>query len=321
MRLKIALAAAFTLLATPALAQECPKGFDVTVPYAPGNAFDGLARIITAKMSEHLRKPVVIANVVGAGGMLGGARVAKAAPDGCSIAFGDVSTFAVNNALFERPMYHPVDNFEPVGLMMESPLLLVARRDLPSDLRQFIPYATARASKMQYGSAGIGTVSHLTCAMFNKAAGLNEVTHVPYRFAGLAVSDLISGNLDYSCVIESAVAGQIKRGSMKALAIFSHSRSPTMQTVPTAREQGIDLESPNWGAVFVPKNTPPSAIAQLHAALQVALNDSGVQRRLAESGAIVVARDRRTPDYLARYVQSEMEKWAAAMRESGVEQQ
>src|SRR5689334_2660573 len=177
-----------------AMAQDWPtRPVTMVVPFAAGSASDTLARILGARLSEVLGQQVIIENIGGAGGMTGAARVAKAAPDGYQFVLGGIDTFAQNQTLYKKPLYNSVTEFAPVALMVEQPLVLVARKDLPiSDLRELMAYAKANQGKMQYGSAGVGSGSHLACAQLNAAIGV-DITHVPYRGSPPARQDLIAG--------------------------------------------------------------------------------------------------------------------------------
>lgn len=291
----------------------------MVVPLAAGGLVDVVGRLLASRLSELLGQPVIVENVGGAGGMTGAARVAKASPDGYQFVLGTAGTHAQNQTLYKRPLYNAVTDFAPVALFTQQPLLLLARKDLPaSNLREFIAYSRANQEKMQFGSSGAGSPPHLACALLNAAIGI-KVAHIPYRGAGLATQDLIAGRLDYFCPAAAVAAPLMKDNLAKAIAIFSRDRSPILPDVASAHEQGLaDFEADGWNAVFMPKRTPTAIIRKLHEATVAAMNTPSVQERLKTIGVSAVAPARRSPEYLQRFVASEIEKWAAAIKTAGV---
>jgi tripartite-type tricarboxylate transporter receptor subunit TctC len=295
----------------------------MVVPFAAGSGSDAVGRILSARLSEVLRQQVIVENVGGAGGMTGALRVARAAPDGYQFVLGTVATHAQNQALYKNPLYNAANDFTAVALTVDVPLVLIARPDLPAnDLEEFIAYAKAHSAKMQYGSAGPGSASHLTCALFNSAAGIINVTHVPYRGAALAMQDLLASRIDFQCPLVSAAIPQITSKDVKAIAILTRSRSPALPHLPSAHEQGLsNFEASAWHAVFLPKGTPAAIVRRLHEAFVATMESKIVQQRLHQLGATIVAQERRTPEYLAKFVVSEMAKWAATVKAANVETQ
>jgi tripartite-type tricarboxylate transporter receptor subunit TctC len=266
-----------------------------------------------------LGQQVIIENVGGAGGMTGVARVAKAAPDGYQLVLGGIDTFAQNQTLYKRPLYNSLTDFAPVALMVEQPLVLVARNDLPAgNLHAFIAYSKANQSKMQYGSAGVGSGSHLACAQLNAAIGV-DITHVPYRGSPPAMQDLIAGRIDYFCALAAAAMPQLGSNSMKAVAVMTRDRSPLLPSLASAHEQGLsEFDSYFWSGIFLPKDTPAAIVQRLHAAAIDTINTPSVQERLKGVGVTVVTPERRSTDYLRKFVETETEKWAATIKASGV---
>src|SRR5437763_13773394 len=216
MRISIIGAVMLAAAIVPAAAQDWPtRPLTMVVPFAAGSASDTVARILGARLSEILGQQVIIENVAGAGGMTGVARVAKAAPDGYQFVLGGIDTFAQNQTLYKKPLYNSSTDFASVALMVEQPLVLVARNDLPAgNLEEFIAYAKANQDKMQYGSAGVGSGSHLACAQLNAAIGV-DITHVPYRGSPPAMQDLIAGRIDYFCALAAAAMPQRGSNSMR----------------------------------------------------------------------------------------------------------
>jgi tripartite-type tricarboxylate transporter receptor subunit TctC len=303
-----------------AIAQDWPtRPVTMVVPFAAGSASDTLARVLAARLSEVLGQQVIIENVGGAGGMTGVARVAKAAPDGYQLVLGGIDTFAQNQTLYKKPLYNSVADFEPVALMVEQAIILVTRNELPvKDLKEFTAYTKTNQAKMQYGSAGAGSGSHLACAQLNAALGV-DVTHVPYRGSPPAMQDLIAGRIDYFCALAAAAMPQIGSNSMRAVAILTRNRSPLLPNLASAHEQGLtDFDSYFWSGFFLPKGTPAAIVQKLHAASVATLDTPSTQERLKEVGVTVVATDRRSPDYLKRFLNSEIEKWAVTIKASGV---
>ena len=308
------------LAITPAAAQDWPaRPLTMVVPFAPGSGSDILGRIIAPRIADNLGAPVVIENVGGAGGMVGAARVMKAAPDGYQLLLATAGTHAVNQTLYKKPLYNAATDFAPVGLLARTPIVLVTRRDLPvDDLPQFIAYAKAHRASMQYGSPGVGSASHLACVLFNAAIGI-EVTHVPYRSTGQALQDLLPGRLDYQCVPIAAAVPQVESKTLKAIAIMARTRSPILPMLPTAHEQGLaDFEVDTWYAIFLPKGTPLGIIEKLNVATVAGMNAADVRARLDELGIEVVAPERRSPGYLAEFVVREIAKWAGPIKAAGL---
>jgi tripartite-type tricarboxylate transporter receptor subunit TctC len=311
-----------TTLATieGATAQSWPtRPVTMIVTFAAGSSDDVLARILSPRLSELLGQQVIIENVGGAGGMTGAGRVAKAAPDGSQFVIGGIGTFAANQTLYKNPLYNAATDFAPVVLIAEQPVVLIVRKDLAvNSLQDFIAYAKANQAKMQYGSAGAGSSSHLACLLLNAAIGI-QVTHVPYRAAILATQDLIAGRVDYVCPIISTAAPQVEGNHVKAIANLSRNQSPLLPTLTSAHEQGlVDFDAYYWNGLFLPKNTPATIVQKLHDASVATMETPSVQERLKDIGATIVAPERRSPNYLQNFVESEIQKWARPIKASGV---
>jgi tripartite-type tricarboxylate transporter receptor subunit TctC len=271
------------------------------------------------RMGEVLGQQVVVENVGGAGGMTGSKRVADAAPDGYSFVLGTVGTHAQGQSLYKKPLYQAASDFTPVALIAEVPIVLIARNDLPvNNLAEFVAYAKANQGKMQYGSAGAGSATHLGCVLLNYIIGV-DITHVPYRGTGPAMQDLQGGRIDYLCEVISTAKPQIDGGTVKAIAIMTKERSKALPNVPTALEQGVPkLEAYTWNAIFLPKGAAPDIVKKLNDATLEAMKTPMVRERLEGLGVVIVPEDRASPQYLAQFVQSEIEKWAGPIKASGV---
>src|SRR6202790_60968 len=265
-------------------------------PFAAGGPNDVLARLFAQRMGEILGQSIIIENVGGAGGMNGADRVAKAAPDGYTFLQGTVGTQAQNQTLFKKPAYNATTDFAPVALIVEAPLVLVARKDMPvKDMKEFVAYAKANKEKMQYASAGTGSAIHLGCALMNMVTGL-DVVHVPYRGANPAMQDLMSGRVDYLCDILTTAKPQIDSGAVKAIAILTRERSPVLPNVPTAIEQGFAVEAYTWNAFFLPKGTPEEIVQKLNRATVEAMKTPALRAKLESAGLKFVSDDRTTPE-------------------------
>ena len=310
---------ALAVCAGSATAQPYPSGpVTMVIPFAAGGPTDVLGRIVGEYMKKTLGQPVIIENVGGAGGMVGSTRVAKGKNDGSQFVLGTVGTHAQNQTLYAKPQYDAVADFDPVILIAEVPLVLVTNKDLPANnLQEFIAYAKANKGKLNFGSAGTGSATHLGCVLLNSTAGI-EAAHVPYRGSGPAMNDIIGGQIQYLCDVVSTGKPQIDAGSVKAIAFLGKQRSPVLPDLPTADEQGLKgFEAYTWNAIFVAKGTPPEIIQKLHEAALAAMNDAEVKKRLGDLGAQIVSADRATPEYLGAFVKSEIEKWAAPIKASG----
>jgi tripartite-type tricarboxylate transporter receptor subunit TctC len=291
----------------------------MVVPFAAGGPMDVVGRIMGQSLSEQLGEQVVIENVGGGGGMTGSARVAKAAPDGYQFGLGNVGTHAVSQSLSKNPPYRVATDFAPVALFADLSLVLVTRKDLPANnLQEFIAFTKANQDKMQFASASAGSATHLGCALLNAAIGVN-VTHIPYRGGGPAMQDVIAGRIDYICIDTPAVVSLIASGQIKAMAVLSSTRTASLPDVPTAQEQGLaGFEATNWAAFFMPKDTPAPIVARLQAASAAAIDSEAVRKRMKEIGVDPVAPERRSSEYLAKFVETEIAKWAGPVKASGL---
>ena len=321
LRSLLSAAAALLTLAGIASAQDWQPTRPLTmiIPFAAGGPTDVLGRVMAQRMSELLGQQVVVENVGGAGGMTGSARVANAQPDGYTMVLGTVGSHAQNQTMYKRPQYNSTADFTPVALIAEVPIILTVRKDLPvKDFKEFVGYAKANESKMTYGSAGAGAATHLGCVLLNYVIGTN-ITHVPYRGTGPAMQDLAGGRIDFLCEIITTAKPQVDGGQVKALAIFQKERSPAMPDLPTALEQGTqNLEAYTWNAIFLPKNAPEPVVKKLNNVIVEAMKSPTVRERLTGLGAQLVSADRTTPQYLAQFLKSEIEKWAAPIKAAGV---
>jgi tripartite-type tricarboxylate transporter receptor subunit TctC len=319
MLLVVATGVSLGTAANPVGAQTWPtRPVSMVVPFAAGGGTDVLGRIIGRRLGEVLGQQVVIENVGGAGGMVGSARVAKATPDGYQFVLGSRAD-AINQTLYKTPLYNLRTDLAPVVLVADQPTVLVARKDLPvENLQEFIAYAKKNQATMQFGSAGAGSTGHVDCALLNATIGV-EIAHVPYRGGGPAMQDLIAGRFDYFCTLSGTIVPQIESKLVKPIAVLTRERAPMLPNLASAHEQGLkDFEASTWFAFFLPSRTPAAIVQRLHEATVAAMETPALQARLLEAGAIVVAPDRRSPDYLRRFVDSEIEKNAKPIKAAGI---
>jgi tripartite-type tricarboxylate transporter receptor subunit TctC len=316
-----AVLAGFVAWTGAASAQNYPtRPMTMVIPFAAGGPTDVLGRVVGARMGEILGQQMVIENVGGAGGQTGSKRVADAAPDGYSMVIGTVGTHAQGQTLYKRPLYNSLQAFTPVALLAEVPIVLTVRKDLPvKDFKEFVAYAKANQARMQFGSAGPGSATHLGCVLLNYVIGTGGITHIPFRGTGPAMQELHAGRIDFLCEIITTAKPQIDGGNVRALAIFDSKRSPALPNLPTAAEQGTaNLEAYTWNAIFLPKGAPDAVVQKLNSAAVQAMKTPAVRERLSALGAQIVTEDRMTPQYLASFLKSEIEKWAAPIKASGV---
>lgn len=304
----------------PAAAQTWPnRPVTMVVPFGPGSASDTVGRVLAAGLSESLGQQVVVENIAGGGSMTGTARVAKAAPDGYQFVFASVDSIAIVPNMHKQPAYNSATDFAAVGLVVEQPIVLIARKDLPpSTMQEFAAYAKANQGKMQFGSSGVGSGSHFACARLNAALGVSP-THVPYRGSGQAMQDLIAGRIDYFCALGAAAMGPLEGGTAKAIALLTGERSTLFPTLQTAREQGTPgVDSYFWTAFFFPKGTPEAIVQRLNEATRQTLSQPATLDRLRKSGVTAIAADQRSAAYLNTFVGAEVAKWGAMIKASGI---
>jgi tripartite-type tricarboxylate transporter receptor subunit TctC len=291
----------------------------MVVPFAAGSATDTSGRVLAAGLSEVLGQQVIIENIGGGGSMIGTARVAKASPDGYQFLFGSVDSMAIVPAMHKQAPYNTVNDFEPIGLVVDQPIVLVTRKDLPvSTLQDFIAYAKANQKSMQFGSSGVGSGSHFSCARLNAVVGI-EPAHVPYRGSGVAMQDLLAGRLDYFCTLGAAAIGPIDAGSVKAIAVLSGEPSPLFPKLKTAKEQGVTGVEPYfWTGFFFPKGTPDSIVQKLNKATSRILDNPQTVERLRKVGVIPISTSERSSNYLKKFIQSEVVTWRDNVKASGI---
>ncbi len=311
--------AALSLSTVSAPAQEWPnRNITLVVPFAAGGGIDTSARVQALALAEVLKQGVIVENIGAAGGTVGTARVAKAAPDGYTMLIGNSGTHAYAATLYKSLPYDPVNDFEHIGITTDSPRILVVRKDLPaSNLKEFIAYTKANQAKMQYGSAGVGSGTHLPCTLLNTVMGVS-VVHVPYRGAGPAMQDLLGGRLDYMCDTIQTGAEQAKGGSVKGIAVMGPKRVSIID-LPTTSEAGLDgVDATVWNGFFFPKGTPREIVLKMNKALNDMIERPDIKQRMGEFGLTVLPPEQRTPEYLASFLPKDIERWGKVIREAGL---
>jgi tripartite-type tricarboxylate transporter receptor subunit TctC len=317
----LSLAAALAAFASQAAAQEWPsRAVTMVVPFAAGGPIDTLARVLQPTLNETLGQQIIIENSPGGGGMTGSLRVAQASVDSHQFVLGSIGTHSIGQSMHKKPAYDAATAFQPVILVADAPLVLIVRKDLPaSNLKEFAEYARANQAKMQFGSGGTGTSSHIGCVLLNQTIGAN-IIHVPYRGGGPALQDLIGGRIDYICNYVSTAVPAVTAGQAKVLATLASDRTSAFREVPTADQQGLkNFDISAWNAIFMPKSATPAMVAKLNKAVSTAMDNPALRKRFDDIGLIAVAPARRTPEYLQKHVESEIKKWAEPVKAAGLQ--
>jgi tripartite-type tricarboxylate transporter receptor subunit TctC len=312
-------AASFVLSASNALAQAYPaKPISLIVPFAAGGPTDIVARTLAAAMAKPLGQTVLVENKLGAGGTLAAGFVAKAAPDGYTflIHHNGMSTAP---ALYRKLAFNPLTDFEYVGQVVDVPMTLLGRKDLPAkNLQELMAYVKANASKINLANAGLGAVSHLCGMLFQKALGA-DVTTVPFSGTAPALNALLGGQVDLLCDQTTQTTQHIKAGTVKFYGVTTKERLRAMPDAPTLSEGGLkDFEVVVWHGIYAPKGTPAAVVEKFNAALRIALKDPAFANRMTDLGAELVPDAKQTPEGLKTWLQSEIQKWGPVIRGAGV---
>ncbi|MCJ7642324.1 MAG: tripartite tricarboxylate transporter substrate binding protein BugD [Desulfobacterales bacterium] len=318
---KVFLLIAFlTLLGAQSVAaQDYPtKVITIIVPFTAGGPTDTVARLMAVPMTKILNTTVIVENVGGAGGTIGANRAAKSAPDGYTIFLHHIGQ-STAPALYRKLPYDPINDFEPIGLINEVPMTLVAKKDFPpNNLKELIAYVKANKEKINLANAGLGAASHLCGTLFMSAIE-TDLTTIPYSGTGPAMNDLLGGQVDIMCDQTTNTTSQIRAGKIKVYAVTTRSRVPSLPDIPTMEEAGLKgFEVSIWHAFYAPRGTPKPIIEKLTKALQVALKDSMIKQRFADLGTEPVSEDRATPDALRKHLKAETDKWGPILKKAGV---
>ena len=322
MRIPGYVAGAVSLIVLPmtAAAQEYPsRPITLVVPFASGGGIDASARLQAQAIGEVIGQSVVVENVGGAAGTIGSAKVANARPDGYTMLIGNSGTHSYSQTLYKKQPYDSLKDFEPIGLVTESPRILLGRKDLPvSNLKDFVPWAKANQEKMQYGSAGVGSGTHLPCALLVHTLGL-KIEHIPYRGAGPVLQDLIAGRIDFMCDTIQTGAARAKSGQVKGLAVMAPKRLAIIPDLATTGEQGIPgIEATVWNAFFFPKGTPKPIVAKMHQAIQTMLDKPDMKGKMENFGLDIVPPEQRSSEYLTKMLGEDIARWGKLIKETGI---
>lgn len=303
----------------PAQAQQYPtRVITLVVPFSAGGPTDTVARLIAQPMSKTLKQQVIVENVGGAGGTIGASRVARSAPDGYTLFLHHIGQ-STAPTLYRKLPYDAVNDFEPIGLINEVPMTLVARRDFPpKDVKDLVAYLKANKDKVTYANAGIGAASHL-CGMLLMSTIQVDLTTVPYKGTADVIKDLLGGQVDFTCDQTTNTTSQIKADKVKVYGVTTLKRLASLPKIPTLDESGLKgFEVTVWHGLYGPKGTPKPVIDTLTKALQAALKDNTVKQRFADLGTEPVEQKRATPEAHRAHLKSEIEKWAPIIKKAGV---
>ena len=315
-RYAMLLAVVFVSQISIVYAQTWPgKPIKIVLGFPPGGATDILSRDFAAKLSEELKQQVIIENKPGAGGTIGADIVAKAAADGYTLTIGTTSNHAIAVSLYKKLPYDPVKDFAPITMLAVSQNVVVINPAVPANnIRELVAYAKANPGKLNFGSSGNGTISHLTGEMFNTLNG-TQITHIPYKGSAFVFPDLLSGQISVMYDSTISIGSLIKSGKVKALAVTGATRSKLMPELPTVAESGYrDFESTNWFGFFAPVATPKDILLKLNIVAVKVLAAPDLQARFALQGAEVVANN---PDEAMAMVKADIVKWAEVAKKSG----
>ena len=304
---------------SPVGAQEYPtKVITMVVPFAAGGPTDTVARLVAQAMGASLKQQIIVENVGGAGGTIAANRVAKATPDGYTILIHHIG-MSTAPALYRKLPYDTMTDFEPIGLINDTPMTLVARKDFPpKDLKELIAYVKKNKDKVTYANAGLGAASHL-CGMLFMTAIETDLTTVPYKGTAPAMNDLLGGQVDFMCDQTTNTTSQIKGEKIKVYGVTTKKRVPSLPNVPTMDEAGLKgFEVSVWHGLYAPKGTPKPVIDKLTKALQEAIKDPTVKQRFADLGAEPVAEKSATPEALRALLKAEIDKWGPIIKKAGV---
>lgn len=290
------------------------KPITLIVPFAAGGPTDVVSRLVGEHMSRTLGQQIIVENVGGAGGTTGMTRVANAAPDGYTIAVGNAGTQSAAPSLYPNLQYDPAKSFQQIGIVNFTPQVIVSKKDLePKDLKSFIAYLKANHEKLNYGHAGVGSVSHVSGLLFNSEFGFKPAL-VAYRGTGPALNDLVAGQIDYMVDQALNVIPQIKAGTIKAYAVAAPERLSSIPDVPTTKEAGVDFIFRAWNAMVAPKGLPKEITDKLVHALNLALDDPAIMARYVELGSTAPKGAERGPEGLQKLVESEVARLAPVLK-------
>ncbi len=316
--LTIALSALALLGAAAVQADDYPsKPITMIVPFAAGGPTDTVARLIAQSMSVEMKQAINVENVAGAGGTLAAGRVARSPGDGYTIFLHHIG-HSTAPALYRKLPYNAIDDFEPIGLVTDVPMTLIAKKDFPpNNMAELITYLKANKDKVNYANAGLGSASHL-CGMLFMSAIETDLTTIPYKGTGPAMNDILGGQVELMCDQTTNTTPQIKAGKVKVYGVTTKTRVPSLKDVPTIAEGGVkNFEVAVWHGLYAPKATPKPVIDKLNKALNVALKDANVKQRFADLGTEPTTEDHATPEALRTHLKAEVAKWGPIIKKAG----
>ena len=311
---------ALALFAFAAGAQDYPsRPITMVMPYAPGGPGDAITRVFAATMQKTLGQPIVVDNTAGASGVIGTTKVARSKPDGYTLLMIHVS-HATNLAMVKNLPYHPVDDFEPIGSATTGPMLVLARSEFPAkDLNEFVAYVKANASKVSLAHAGVGSASHL-CGLMLMSTLKVKLNEIPYKGTGPALNDLMGGQVDILCDQTSGTVPAVKGGKIKAFAAAGTVRLPSLPDVPAISEAGVvGFDIAISFGLYAPKGTPKPVLDQLASALQKAVVDPDLRKRLEGMGIAAVSPERARPEALRAHLKNEIDTLGGLLVKAGVQ--
>ena len=305
--------------AVSGVAHAQSRPITIVVPFAAGGPSDAMARLVALGLGEQVGARVIVENMAGAGGTIGSARVSRAEPDGRTLVFGNIGTHAANVGLYKALPYNPETDFEPVALIANVPFVVAAKRALAlGDFAGLRALAAAKPGALSYGSAGIGSASHLAALLLDAAMGA-KAQHVPYRGVAPALNDLVAGQIDFMCDQTVTMIPQIKGATVTPLAVMSRARIAQLPELPTLAESGLaGVEVEAWSALFAPKGTPKEVADQLFALTWNALDAPAIRARFADLGAVAPSHEQASPPALRAHVAAEIRKWVPVIRNAGI---
>ncbi len=317
----VALGLSMLALAGPAQAQSYPnKPITIIVPFAAGGPTDIVARVIAAQFSSSLGQQAVVENVVGAAGTIGMVRAARAAPDGYTLLLAGMSTMSFSPTVYPNIQAHSINSFEPVGIVASAPIVLTVAKQVPANnVKEFADHLRGMGDKVNNGHAGVGSSSHLACALVNQRLG-GKASVVPYKGTSQIMHDMLAGQIHFLCDQTTSVMTQVQAGGVKALAVLADSRSKALPAVPTISEAGYPgAEMVLWNAIFAPKGTPPEIVRQLNAAIAKGIDAPAAQKQFSELGAEAPGAGQRSPEALGKTLAGDIEKWGRVIRDAGIQ--
>ena len=313
--------AALSVFAMAPAAAQAPypdKPVTLVVPFAAGGPTDVVARMLAIPMGKSLGQSVLVENTVGAGGTIAATKVARAAPNGYTLFIHHMG-MSTAPALYKKLSFDPMKDYEYIGQVVDVPMTLLARKDFqPANYKELEAYVRANKDKVSLANAGLGAVSHLCGLLFMSQIGV-ELNTIPYKGTGPAMNDLLGGQVDLLCDQTTQTVPMIKDGRVKVYGVTTLKRLDALPNVPTLDEQGLkgfDLKV--WHGMYAPKGTPKEAMDQLNKALNVALKDDNVKKRIAELSSDLVSPDKATPESLRKLLESETARWDKLIKAAGV---